>query len=117
MSCCGGNCGCGSACKCGNGCGGCKMYPDMSYTESITTTETLVLGVGPEKTSFGAMEMGESPVAENGCKYQSCLAVEETVAVDLAASAAVAVEGTFYQNFAQRNSDPIYPVLDDPCMD
>ncbi|KAM3325467.1 metallothionein-like protein type 2 B [Capsicum chacoense] len=88
MSCCGGNCGCGSGCKCGNGCGGtfvapfwegvglfflelrCKMYPDMSYTESMTTTETLVLGVGPEKTSFGAMEMGESP-AENGCKCGS----------------------------------------------
>lgn len=40
----------------------CKMYPDMSYAES-----SVVLGVGPEKTSFGAMEMGESP-AENGCK-------------------------------------------------
>ncbi|CAN4116087.1 unnamed protein product [Withania somnifera] len=49
----------------------CKMYPDLSYTESTTTTETLVLGVGPEKTSFGAMEMGESPVAENGCKCGS----------------------------------------------
>lgn len=49
----------------------CKMYPDMSYIESSTTTETLVLGVGPEKTSFGAMEMGESPVAENGCKCGS----------------------------------------------
>ncbi|MCJ0322518.1 metallothionein-like protein type 2 B [Nicotiana tabacum] len=70
MSCCGGNCGCGSGCKCGNGCGGCKMYPDLSYNES-TTTETLVLGVGPEKTSFGTMEMGESPAAENGCKCGS----------------------------------------------
>nr|CAC40742.1 methallothioneine-like protein [Atropa belladonna] len=71
MSCCGGNCGCESrASKCGTGCGGCKMYPDMSYSES-TTSETLVLGVGPEKTSFRAMEFGESPVAENGCKCGS----------------------------------------------
>nr|GMC88361.1 putative metallothionin 2A [Ipomoea batatas] len=44
MSCCGGNCGCGSGCKCGNGCGGCKMYPDLSYSEATATTETLVLG-------------------------------------------------------------------------
>nr|GMC84029.1 metallothionein-like protein type 2 [Ipomoea batatas] len=50
MSCCGGNCGCGSGCKCGNGCGGCKMYPDLSYSEAAATTETLVLGVAPMKT-------------------------------------------------------------------
>ncbi|XP_050215278.1 metallothionein-like protein type 2 [Mercurialis annua] len=70
MSCCGGNCGCGSACKCGNGCGGCKMYPDLSYSEK-TTTETLVLGVAPEKTQFGgSFEM--SVGAENGgCKCGS----------------------------------------------
>ncbi|CAM8966238.1 hypothetical protein QQ045_005387 [Rhodiola kirilowii] len=69
MSCCGGNCGCGSSCKCGNGCGGCKMYPDLSYTESsTTTTEALVFGVTPKHTYFdGEGEMGVS--AENGgCK-------------------------------------------------
>ncbi|PKI62086.1 hypothetical protein CRG98_017459 [Punica granatum] len=69
MSCCGGNCGCGSGCKCGTGCGGCKMYPDLTYTEQ-TTTETLVMGVGPEKSSFeGASEMEYG--AENGCKCGS----------------------------------------------
>ncbi|CAM8931644.1 unnamed protein product [Rhodiola kirilowii] len=68
MSCCGGNCGCGSACKCGNGCGGCKMYPDLSYTESSSTTETLVFGVAPKQTYFdGEGEMGEN----GGCKCGS----------------------------------------------
>ncbi|KAG8376895.1 hypothetical protein BUALT_Bualt09G0111700 [Buddleja alternifolia] len=50
MSCCGGNCGCGAACKCGNGCGGCKMYPEMTYSEATAPTETLILGVAPQKT-------------------------------------------------------------------
>ncbi|CAK9184205.1 unnamed protein product [Ilex paraguariensis] len=65
MSCCGGNCACGSACKCGSGCGGSKMYPDMSYAES-TTTETLIVGVAPQKIYSEGSEMGVS--AENGCK-------------------------------------------------
>nr|AAC62105.1 metallothionein homolog [Elaeagnus umbellata] len=48
------------------GCGGCKMYPDMTYTES-TTSETQVLGVAPEKGNFEGSEMGYG--AENGgCK-------------------------------------------------
>ncbi|CAL5192096.1 unnamed protein product [Lathyrus oleraceus] len=64
MSCCGGNCGCGTSCKCGSGCGGCKMYADLSYTEA-TSSETLIMGVGSEKTQFESAEMG----AENdGCK-------------------------------------------------
>ncbi|KAE9592068.1 hypothetical protein Lal_00013029 [Lupinus albus] len=63
---CNGNCGCGSGCKCGNGCGGCKMYPDLSYTENITT-HTLVMGVAHVKAHIEGDEMGFG--AENdGCK-------------------------------------------------
>jgi hypothetical protein len=44
----------------------CKMYPDMSSSETITN-ETLVLGVAPEKGHFaGAAETVVG--AENGCK-------------------------------------------------
>ncbi|XP_030449960.1 metallothionein-like protein type 2 [Syzygium oleosum] len=68
MSCCGGNCGCGSGCKCSGGCGGCKMHADLSYTER-TTTETLVMGVAPEKSYFEGSEMEAG--AENGCKCGS----------------------------------------------
>ncbi|XWS67065.1 hypothetical protein CRYUN_Cryun05aG0254500 [Craigia yunnanensis] len=41
------------------------MYPDMSLAEK-TTTETLVLGVAPQKAHFEGSEMGVG--AENGCK-------------------------------------------------
>ncbi|KAK4783172.1 hypothetical protein SAY86_007546 [Trapa natans] len=69
MSCCGGSCGCGSACKCGSGCGGCKMYPELSYSEK-TTTETLVMGVAPVESSLeGASEAGYE--GETGCKCGS----------------------------------------------
>ncbi|KAG6724258.1 hypothetical protein I3842_03G251100 [Carya illinoinensis] len=63
MSCGGGNCGCGSSCSCGSGCGGCKMYPDMGYTE------TLIVGVATQKTHFEGSEMAAG--AENGCKCGS----------------------------------------------
>nr|CAF31410.1 type 2 metallothionein [Posidonia oceanica] len=67
MSCCGGSCGCGSGCNCGNGCGGCKMYPDL--LEMGSTSETLILGVAPEKKIFGGFEMAGA--SENGCKCGS----------------------------------------------
>ncbi|KAK6146920.1 hypothetical protein DH2020_017832 [Rehmannia glutinosa] len=71
MSCCGGNCGCGSACKCGTGCGGCKMYPGLSYSEAAAgATETVVLGVAPQRILCRNFEGSEMFVAEsgNGCK-------------------------------------------------
>ncbi|XP_057512279.1 metallothionein-like protein 2 [Actinidia eriantha] len=68
MSCCGGSCGCSSGCKCGNGCGGCKMHPDMTYSEK--TTETLIFGVAPQKTFNEGSEMVVG--AENdGCQCGS----------------------------------------------
>ncbi|XP_030925182.1 metallothionein-like protein type 2 [Quercus lobata] len=68
MSCCGGNCGCGAACKCSSSCGGCGMFPDLSSGK--TTTETLIVGVAPQKTHFEGSEMGVG--AENGgCKCGS----------------------------------------------
>ncbi|XP_065867378.1 metallothionein-like protein type 2 [Euphorbia lathyris] len=68
MSCCGGNCGCGSGWKCGSSCGGCKMYPDMSFSEK-TTSETLVLGVGPVKEQqFEGGEIGVAAAENGGCK-------------------------------------------------
>ncbi|XP_010252122.1 PREDICTED: metallothionein-like protein 2 [Nelumbo nucifera] len=60
---CGGNCGCGSGCSCG---GGCKKYLDMSFAGEKTTTETIVVGVAPQKTYSEASEMNFG--AENeGC--------------------------------------------------
>ncbi|CAA3032617.1 metallothionein type 2 [Olea europaea subsp. europaea] len=70
MSCGGGNCGCGSSCKCGNAGGRCNMYTDLSYSEvTAATTETVVLGVAPQKTYFegSESEMGAA-ATENGCK-------------------------------------------------
>ncbi|XP_008810605.1 metallothionein-like protein type 2 isoform X2 [Phoenix dactylifera] len=69
MSCCGGNCGCGSGCKCGTGCGGCKMYPDMAEERS-TTTQTMIMGVAPQKGHFEGFEVTAG--SENGgCKCGS----------------------------------------------
>ncbi|XP_058100118.1 uncharacterized protein LOC131244630 [Magnolia sinica] len=66
------NCGCGSACKCGSGCGGCKMYPDFSFSFSgeTTTTETMIVRVTPQKGYFEGFEMNDG--SENGgCKCRS----------------------------------------------
>ncbi|RDX70521.1 Metallothionein-like protein 1, partial [Mucuna pruriens] len=69
MSSCGiGNCGCGSSCKCGSSCNCNKYSSDLSYVEN-TSTETLVLGVGPAKAQFEGAEMGVA--AESGCKCGS----------------------------------------------
>lgn len=48
----------------------CKMYPDMSYTES-TTTETLIMGVAPVKAQFEGAEMGVAAAENGGCKCGS----------------------------------------------
>ncbi|KAG2673484.1 hypothetical protein I3760_13G093100 [Carya illinoinensis] len=69
MSCCGGNCGCGSGCKCGGSCNG--MYPDLSYSEKITTTETIISGVAPVKKIFYEESAETSFGAENGCQCGS----------------------------------------------
>ncbi|OAY84761.1 metallothionein-like protein 2A [Ananas comosus] len=63
MSCSGGKCGCGSGCSCGSS-GGCKMYPEMA--EKSTTSETVILGVAPEKGKFEGLEK-VSETTEGSC--------------------------------------------------
>ncbi|XP_014515035.1 metallothionein-like protein 2 [Vigna radiata var. radiata] len=65
MSSCGSKCGCGSSCSCGSNCGCSKYSFDM--TEK-TSTETLVLGVGPVKPQ---LEGGEVAAEDSGCKCGS----------------------------------------------
>ncbi|CAJ1949284.1 unnamed protein product [Sphenostylis stenocarpa] len=69
MSGCGSNCGCGSSCSCGSNCGCSKYSFDMSYAEK-TTTESLVLGVGPVKPQLEGAEMGVA-AEDSGCKCGS----------------------------------------------
>ncbi|MBF4016109.1 metallothionein-like protein 1 [Cajanus cajan] len=62
------SCGCGNSCSCGSDCKCGKYSMDLSYLET-TTSETLVLGVGPVKPTFEGGEMGVA--AESGCKCGS----------------------------------------------
>ncbi|XXG66269.1 hypothetical protein AAC387_Pa05g3785 [Persea americana] len=71
MSCCGGNCGCGPSCNCGSGCGGCKMYPDFSFSGE-SSSETLIAGVAPQKGSRHSEGFEATAGSENGgCKCGS----------------------------------------------
>ncbi|KAF7825670.1 metallothionein-like protein 2 [Senna tora] len=47
-----------------------KMFPDLSFAETTTTTETLVLGVAPVKAQFEGAEMGVAAEGD-GCKCGS----------------------------------------------
>ncbi|RID80901.1 hypothetical protein BRARA_A03528 [Brassica rapa] len=70
MSCCGGNCGCGSGCKCGSGCGGCNMYPNLTFSDETTTTNTSVFGLAPAmKNQYEAS--GEGNAENDACKCGS----------------------------------------------
>ncbi|KAL9250248.1 Dol-P-Glc:Glc(2)Man(9)GlcNAc(2)-PP-Dol alpha-1,2-glucosyltransferase-like protein [Drosera capensis] len=75
MSCCGGHC--GSDCKCGSNCGGCKMYPNLSYTETVSNfAETLITGIASRKpyerfiVEAGAEKGGRD--CESDCRRDDC---------------------------------------------
>ncbi|KAK0605904.1 hypothetical protein LWI29_031989 [Acer saccharum] len=68
MSCSNGNCSCGSDCKCGSGCN--CMYPNLGYSETTSTTQTMIAGFAPVKMFYEGSEMSFG--AENGgCKCGS----------------------------------------------
>lgn len=68
MSCSGENCGCGSSCSCGSGCGGCRKLTDLGEERS-STSQTMIMGVAPQKGHFEELETAAG--SENGCKCGS----------------------------------------------
>ncbi|KAK2643089.1 hypothetical protein Ddye_024852 [Dipteronia dyeriana] len=64
------SCACGDSCKCGSNCQCGKMYPDLGYSETTSTTRTMIAGVAPVKMFYEGSEMSFG--AENGgCKCGS----------------------------------------------